>query len=207
MSLLTCVAAVMTISHVANVKPTEVPSYLYEFVVTEFLHQKKVTNTSANERAQHPKTLPPPFTEEVTSFFDKGEAIVVTATGYTAGYESTGKTENHPAYGITKSGVEVRRDYVSTIAADPDIFPIGTILYVPDYGYAVVADTGSAIKGNKIDLYYETVEDVYREWGKKDVEVYVLKRGNGTLKEEEVKALNEEGLLPVLQQQTLMKRT
>src|SRR5699024_9346763 len=90
----------------------------------------------------------------------------VTATGYTAGIESTGKTKEDPAYGITYSGVPVTRDLYSTIAADPEVFPIGTVLYIPDYGFGVVADTGSAIKGNKIDLYYETVDDVYEHWGK-----------------------------------------
>ncbi|MFC5629380.1 3D domain-containing protein [Aliibacillus thermotolerans] len=206
MSILSCIAAVVTISHVANVKLSEVPNYLYEYMMDDLINHPSVTETTTKERAHYPKTFPHSFTEEVTTFLEEeGETKVVTATGYTAGYESTGKTEDHPAYGITHSGVQVRRDFVSTIAADPDIFPIGTLLYVPGYGYAVVADTGSAIKGNKIDLYYETVEDVYNEWGKKDVEVYVLKRGNGTLKEEEIKAFNEEGLLPVLQQQSSSK--
>ena len=42
----------------------------------------------------------------------------VTATGYTAGYESTGKNLGHPEFGITFSGVKVKRDLFSTIAAD-----------------------------------------------------------------------------------------
>lgn len=118
------------------------------------------------------------------------EKVTVTATGYTAGPESTGKTEGHPQYGITYSGVKVQRDRVSTIAADPDRFPIGTLLYVPGYGYGVVADTGSAIKGDKIDLYFETAEQVYAEWGKKTVQVLVLKKGDGSLSEDDVERLN-----------------
>lgn len=125
----------------------------------------------------------------------------VVATGYTAGYESTGKTESHPNYGITYSGVKVKRDLYSTIAADLDVFPIGTILYIPDYGYGVVADIGGAIKGNKIDLYFDTVEDVYNEWGKKEVEVYVVKEGNGQISEKEIQALNETKTLQVFRQQ------
>lgn len=107
--------------------------------------------------------------------------IEVVATGYTAGVESTGKRPGHPGYGITYSGVKVRRDQVSTIAADPKLFPIGTLLYIPDYGYGVVADTGSAIKGNRIDLYFETIKEVYEQWGKRKVEVQVLRRGSGKL--------------------------
>ncbi|WP_412067022.1 3D domain-containing protein [Paenibacillus sp. alder61] len=113
------------------------------------------------------------------------KTVKVVATGYTAGYESTGKHPNHPQYGITYSGVKVRRDKdtVSTIAADLKIFPLGTILYIPGYGYGVVADKGSAIKGNKIDLYFATTKQVFKEWGKKEVEVQVIRKGDGKLTE------------------------
>lgn len=117
--------------------------------------------------------------------------IEVVATGYTAGVESTGKRPGHPGYGITYSGVKVRRDQVSTIAADPKLFPIGTLLYIPGYGYGVVADTGSAIKGRRIDLYFETIREVYEQWGKRKVSVKVLRRGNGKLTESWLHGINE----------------
>src|SRR5699024_11430511 len=101
---------------------------------------------------------------------EKSPNETVKATGNAAGLESTGKTADHPRYGITVSGVQVKRDLYSTIAADLSVYPIGTVLYIPDYGYGVVADKGSAITGNKIDLYYPTVDDVYNEWGKQEVE-------------------------------------
>jgi len=129
--------------------------------------------------------------------------VEVVATGYTAGIESTGKTPEHPEYGITFSGVTVKRDLYSTIAADLDIYPIGTIMYIPDYGYGVVADKGSAITGNKIDLYYPTVDDVYTEWGKKNVEVYIIKLGDGQLTEEELVHLNENKSMQVFREQII----
>ncbi|MTT30654.1 hypothetical protein GMB86_01325 [Terrilactibacillus sp. BCM23-1] len=121
----------------------------------------------------------------------------VMTTGYTAGQESTGKTPNDKSYGITYSGVKVRRDSFSTIAADPHIYPIGTILYIPGYGYGVVADTGNAIKGYKLDLYFKTVDDVYRQWGKKQLEVYTIKRGRGVLTEAVLEHLNHDKTIPV----------
>ncbi|MFG6148173.1 3D domain-containing protein [Halobacillus sp. B23F22_1] len=127
----------------------------------------------------------------------------VTATGYTAGYESTGKHEDHPAYGVTYSGVGVTRDLYSTIAADPDIFPIGTVLFIPGYGYGVVADTGSAIKGDKLDLYYPTVEEVYENWGKQEVEVYVIEEGDGSLKEEDLLHYNNNETMKVYREAIL----
>ncbi len=130
-------------------------------------------------------------------------ALEVTATGYTAGKESTGKTPDHPAYGITYSGVKVKRDLYSTIAADTSVFPIGSVLFIPEYGFGVVADTGSAIKGNRIDLYYDTVQDVYNEWGKKTLNVYLIQKGKGTLTEEALQIMNEEESMQVFRQELL----
>lgn len=118
------------------------------------------------------------------------DAVRVVATGYTAGKESTGKSPSHPQYGITFSGVKVRKDTFSTIAADPSVFPLGTILFIPGYGFGVVADTGSAIKGNKIDLYFPTRDQVFAHWGKKSVDVYILKRGDGKVTEAMLDRLN-----------------
>lgn len=132
---------------------------------------------------------------------DAYESKEVIATGYTAGIESTGKNPDHPLYGITYSGVPVKRDLYSTIAADLSVFPIGTVLYVPDYGYGVVADKGEAIKGNKIDLYYDTVDDVFSHWGKKELDVYIVEMGDGELTEEELENLNENDSLQVFREQ------
>ncbi|WP_424766347.1 3D domain-containing protein [Paenibacillus sp. sgz302251] len=127
---------------------------------------------------------------ELASNRGKPDSIVVVATGYTAGVESTGKRPGHPQYGITYSGVKVRRDQVSTIAADPKLFPIGTLLYIPGYGYGVVADTGSAIKGKRIDLYFDTIKQVYEQWGKRSVQVEVLRRGTGKLSQAWLNQIN-----------------
>lgn len=114
------------------------------------------------------------------------KSIEVTATGYYAGVESTGKHPGHPEYGITFSGLKVMRDRnaLSTIAADLSIFPLGTILWIPGYGYGLVADTGSAIKGHKIDLYFETKDQVYDLWGKKTLDVYIVEQGTGSITQE-----------------------
>lgn len=129
------------------------------------------------------------------------QAVNVIATGYTAGIESTGKNAEHPEYGITFSGINVKRDLYSTIAADLTVFPLGTILYIPDYGYGVVTDKGGAIKGNKIDLYFHTVEDVYAQWGKKELDVYVIKQGTGEITHEELERLNENSAMQVFRKQ------
>lgn len=52
--------------------------------------------------------------------------------------------------GKTASGAMVRS---GTIAADPTIYPFGTVMHIPGYGYGVVEDVGGAINGQHIDLY------------------------------------------------------
>ncbi|GIO28622.1 3D domain-containing protein [Ornithinibacillus bavariensis] len=157
----------------------------------ELLMLKKQKQYISSEQIDAPKTV-----EEAINI-EKFPKAKVIATGYTAGVESTGKTPDHPQYGITYSGVKVKRDLYSTIAADLSVYPIGTILWIPDYGFGVVADKGRAINGNKIDLYFDTVEKVYSEWGKREVDVYIIEKGTGELSEEVMKDLNENQALQV----------
>ncbi|KAA0545372.1 hypothetical protein FZW96_18565 [Bacillus sp. BGMRC 2118] len=170
------------------------------------LHYKSLKTISPTETliSSSYATATLPSLEEAVDW-TRYPSVTVTATGYTAGVESTGKSPDHPSYGITYSGVKVKRDLYSTIAADKSVFPIGTILFIPGYGFGVVADTGGAIKGNKLDLYYDTVQEVYEKWGKKQVEVYVIKKGNGKLTEEQLVNLNNQESMQVFRQQYLEK--
>ena len=65
------------------------------------------------------------------------------------------------------------------IAVDKSIIKLGTKVYVegvggvPDYGYAIAADTGNAIKGNKVDLHIEDLTAMHK-WGRKNVNIYIL---------------------------------
>ncbi|SDN26267.1 3D (Asp-Asp-Asp) domain-containing protein [Paenibacillus sp. yr247] len=138
------------------------------------------------------------YVPKIDSDLSKLKAVEVIATGYFAGKESTGKNPDHPEYGITYSGIKVKRDdkSLSTIAADTNVFPLGTVLFIPGYGYGVVADTGSAIKGKKIDLYFDTKDQVYKEWGKKTVKVFIVKEGKGKVTELIWNQLKDEIIAP-----------
>jgi uncharacterized protein YabE (DUF348 family) len=65
-------------------------------------------------------------------------------------------------------------DGYSTIAVDPKVIPYGTKLFVEGYGFAIAADTGTSIKGNKVDVYFNTYKQACN-WGVKYVNVYILK--------------------------------
>ena len=104
------------------------------------------------------------------------KAITMNATAYDLSFESTGKRPGDRWYGITASGTQARP---GAVAVDPRVIPLGTRLYVQsldgssDYGFAVAEDTGGAIKGNKIDLFFESAEQV-RQFGRRRVKVYIL---------------------------------
>lgn len=63
---------------------------------------------------------------------------------------------------------------ISTIAVDPRVIPLGSLVYVEGYGKAIAADTGGAIKGNIVDVFLNSSSECYT-WGRKyDVAVYIL---------------------------------
>lgn len=90
-------------------------------------------------------------------------AITCSATAYYGG-------------GTTASG---RKAQVGVVAVDPRVIPLGTRLYIESadgswsYGYAVAGDTGGAVKGNIVDLYFNTYQECIN-FGRKNCVVYIL---------------------------------
>lgn len=59
-------------------------------------------------------------------------------------------------------------------AVDPDVIPLGSIVYIEGYGYAICDDIGGAIQGHIIDVGVDTLEQAY-QWGSKDnITVYLI---------------------------------
>lgn len=90
-------------------------------------------------------------------------ALTMVATAYTANC--------YGCSGITASG---RPAGHGIVAVDPRVIHLGTRLYIPGYGYAVAGDTGGAIRGNRIDLGFNSITDALR-FGRRPVTVYQLK--------------------------------
>jgi len=68
-----------------------------------------------------------------------------------------GKVPEHPTFRIARNG-RVPEQF-KTIAVDPTVIPVGSLVYIPTlYNTIFIAeDTGSAIKGNRIDVYVSDV--------------------------------------------------
>ena len=95
-----------------------------------------------------------------------GKEIYVSSTAYTASCKGCS--------GVTSTGVDLKSNPgAKIIAVDPSVIPLGSKVYVEGYGYAVAADKGGAIKGNRIDVFFSSKNDAYR-WGVKRVKIRVL---------------------------------
>jgi len=69
--------------------------------------------------------------------------------------------------GHTASGLPVG---MGIVAVDPSVIPLGTHMTVPGYGEAVAADTGSAVRGAVIDLWFPTLAKA-QAWGRRSVTI------------------------------------
>jgi uncharacterized protein YabE (DUF348 family) len=85
----------------------------------------------------------------------------VTATAYSSQDPGVGST--------TRLGKPLRK---GVIAVDPSVIPFHTRIYVPGYGFGIALDTGGAIKGNKIDVAFDTRAEALR-FGRKNVTIKI----------------------------------
>jgi len=91
-----------------------------------------------------------------------GRSMTMVATGYSA--QEPGLDEN------TATGMKAQH---GVVAVDPGVIPLGTRLSVEGYGNAIAGDTGSAIKGNRIDLCFDTLAEV-EAYGWRTIKVEIL---------------------------------
>ena len=97
-----------------------------------------------------------------------GDTFTAEATAYT--HAPAEGDINGTGDGLTATGLEVDEGIV---AVDPSVIEYGSILYIEGYGYALAADTGGAIEGKRIDLFFECAHQAM-EFGRQDVEVTVI---------------------------------
>ncbi|HZS24023.1 MAG TPA: 3D domain-containing protein [Gaiellaceae bacterium] len=104
--------------------------------------------------APEPVSAPTPVVQTAASPQPGGRTITVSSTGYSLqGHTATGLPVG---YGV--------------VAVDPSVIPLGTRLAVPGYGEGVAADTGGAVRGDTIDLWFPTLAQA-RAWGRRTVTI------------------------------------
>ncbi|QST01858.1 3D domain-containing protein [Pontibacillus sp. ALD_SL1] len=122
--------------------------------VSRFLQTSAETHTPSKKgKAIEPKKA---YTKEIT----------VEATAYTAHCEGCS--------GITRTGINLLKNpNLKVIAVDPSVIPLGTKVYIEGYGTAVAGDIGSAIKGNRIDIYMKDKEDAL-DYGRRTIKIKII---------------------------------
>lgn len=106
--------------------------------------------------------------------FTSAKQLLVEATAYTNNAEDTvtydGRVLTRSGYDVTDT---IMFEGMRIIAVDPAIIPLGTRVYIEGIGMAIALDTGSAIKGHKIDLLMDTKEEAV-SFGRKPMTIWVI---------------------------------
>ena len=104
------------------------------------------------------------------------------ATAYDLSFASCGKEPSHPQYGISASGVDLKGKSLDDkfIAVDPKVIELGSLVHIEFFepyqhltGYYTAVDTGGAIKGNKVDIFFGSgdVSQAIKNFGRRQVKV------------------------------------
>ncbi|HLR68588.1 3D domain-containing protein [Virgibacillus alimentarius] len=127
---------------------------------------QSVNEESANDSSSEKESNENNSEQESSSESPEGKTINVSATAYTASCDGCS--------GVTATGVDLNANpSAKVIAVDPNVIPLGSKVHVEGYGYATAADKGSAIKGNKIDVFIPS-KDKANVWGVKNVNVTIV---------------------------------
>jgi peptidoglycan DL-endopeptidase CwlO len=113
--------------------------------------------SAAERRTQEITPAPAPVAASETASTPApvgGTQMIVSSTGYCL-------------RGTTATGIQAGW---GTIAVDPAVIPLGTKMFVPGYGDGVAADTGSAVSGRRIDVWFPTCAQAL-QWGRRVVTI------------------------------------
>lgn len=139
---------------VVTTTTTESSNNQTETQKTESTVEKETTATTTT-------TTTPAESTETSS---KGKSIVVSATGYST---KQANLSTHTATGINLESNPM------VIAVDPRVIPLGSMVEIPGYGIFIAGDTGGAIKGNKIDIHFSSVQQA-NNFGRKTITINIL---------------------------------
>ncbi|WCK54618.1 G5 domain-containing protein [Aneurinibacillus sp. Ricciae_BoGa-3] len=103
--------------------------------------------------------------------FTPREVLDITMTAYSSDPASNGYSPNDPGRMITKTGTKLTEG--RTIAVDPSVVPLGWWVYIEGYGFRRAEDTGGAIQGDHIDLFFNSEQDA-SDFGVQRKKVYVI---------------------------------
>lgn len=103
---------------------------------------------------------------------EQESAVTNQNSGKTMTMEATAYSTTEPGLSrYTANGTDLHTN-PRVIAVDPSVIPLGTKVTVEGYGTYIAADTGGAIKGNRIDIHFSTVQECIN-FGRKNVKITI----------------------------------
>lgn len=129
---------------------------------------------SASTKTKAVKTSAPKKAEAKPAV-KKTEAKPAQKSGRTLNVQATGYSTKQPGLSThTFMGIDLRVNS-RVIAVDPSVIPLGSMVEVEGMGVYIAGDTGGAIKGNIIDIHFNTVAEAL-QWGRRNVTVRILNK-------------------------------
>lgn len=128
--------------------------------------QKQQQASNQKQQVQQTSTKTVDNSESATTAdnVSGSKTLTMSATAYS--------TEANGMGTYSATGINLKQ-HPSCVAVDPSVIPLGSIIWVSGYGVSVAGDTGTAIKGNVIDLHFATVAQSMA-WGRRTVTVKIL---------------------------------
>ncbi len=138
-------------------------AYIDELASRQALDAQEIARLEGQARAAEAKALELTHLAPAATVAVPVEARSTQASGHTVDVVSTG----YCLTGRTATGIPTGW---GVAAVDPRVIPLGTHLTIPGYGEAVAADTGGAIVGGRIDLWFPTCAQA-GGWGSRSVTI------------------------------------
>jgi len=149
------------------------PLHTEKTKVEKVIPKKKVNNKNAlnNTTNQSLQPYQAPFLVESSK-----AGTIKTPQGvlkYTKKLSVFATSYDSTCYGCSGTTALGLKAGYGVIAVDPQVIPLGSKVYVPGYGIAIAGDTGGAIKGNVIDLGFDSIKTGW--WSSRQTDLYILK--------------------------------
>ena len=140
------------------------------------LKKPPAKNNSVNNIIKNPSNQPP-ISFQTSIFVEPSKpGSIKTPQGtlkYTKKLSVFATSYDSTCYGCSGTTALGLKAGYGVIAVDPQVIPLGSKVYVPGYGIAIAGDTGGAIKGNVIDLGFDSIKTGW--WSSRQTDLYILK--------------------------------
>jgi 3D (Asp-Asp-Asp) domain-containing protein len=146
---------------------TQKTAYIASLRTKERLTGRRIAELETRARAAEAASTVVTVQAQATRSLAPGPAPTPAPTASGSGRQLTVVATAYSLHGGTVSGLPTGP---GVVAVDPTVIPLGTRMFIPGYGPGIAADTGSAIKGLRIDLWFPKLSQA-ESWGRRTITI------------------------------------